>query len=468
MISSKPFPQSFLYLVFFFMITISVSPVVAETLDVGPFFPLNSGDQWTYQNVIDEYDEYDADQMMEILEGTDLVNGAVTKQKESSEEGFSYAVESYTNDENGICLHKIQFKESDGEGGFLTMVGIIEPPLCTSPQLADIDSGYYVNAGQVSMTIVEIPEMPAQILDYNSTTLFHGREVVSLGRLGSYDTVRLSLSLMLNGSIDGEPFVVNESEETWLAQGVGPIQYEDDWGTYQLVSSSLLPCGPELLGACVDEPGCSGAGGYWYDAECNEYPPSDFGGDGKADILLRHVTRGQLWLYQMDGNVIASSNNIGGLSTDWEIAAVADFGGDGKADILLRHSVRGQLWLYQMNGNDVAVSSNIGGLDPGWDVASVADLGGDGRADILLRHSVRGQLWLYQMNGNLVDDSSNIGGLNPEWQVASLADFGGDSKADILLRHSIRGQLWLYQMNGNTVAVSSNIGGLNPEWNVAN
>ena len=95
-------------IVFFFMITISVSPVVAETLDVGPFFPLNSGDQWTYQNVIDEYD---ADQMMEILEGTDLVNGAVTKQKEYSEEGFSYTVESYTNDENGICLHKIQFKE---------------------------------------------------------------------------------------------------------------------------------------------------------------------------------------------------------------------------------------------------------------------------------------------------------------------------------------------------------------------
>ena len=49
---------------------------------------------------------------------------------------------------------------------------------------------------------------------------------------------------------------------------------------------------------------------------------------------------------------------------------MADFGGDGKADILLRHSVRGQLWLYQMNGNLVDDSSNIGGLNPEWNVAN--------------------------------------------------------------------------------------------------
>ena len=240
---------------------------------------------------------------------------------------------------------------------------------------------------------------------------------------------------------------------------------------YEGHCDSSPTCDPDYLHYCLESLDCRSAGGYWYNSQCNMYstPSSDFGADGMADILLslRHSGRGQLWLYEMDGNTIAASNNIGGLSTDWEIAAVADLGGDGKADILLRHSVRGQLWLFEMDGNTIAASNNIGGLSPIWDVEDVADFDGDGKEDILLRHSDRGQLWLYEMDGHVVDASNNIGGLSPIWDVAMVSDFGGDGKADILLRHSTRGQLWLYEMDGPVIDSSNNVGGLNLNWNTA-
>jgi hypothetical protein len=67
----------------------------------------------------------------------------------------------------------------------------------------------------------------------------------------------------------------------------------------------------------------------------------------------------------MDGNSKTGSN-IGALSTDWSVERVADYGGDGRADILLRHS-SGQLYLYEMNGNAKSGSS-IGALSTDWAV----------------------------------------------------------------------------------------------------
>jgi len=99
--------------------------------------------------------------------------------------------------------------------------------------------------------------------------------------------------------------------------------------------------------------------------------------------------------------------------------AVADLGGDRSADILLRNSTSGQLWLFQMFQNVIEYSNNIGGLSTDWDIADVTDLGGDGKADILLRHVSRGQLWLYEMDANVIDNSSNIGGLPLIWQITN-------------------------------------------------
>ena len=190
--------------------------------------------------------------------------------------------------------------------------------------------------------------------------------------------------------------------------------------------------------------------------------PRDFGGDGKADVLIRNQSTGQLYLYEMDGNVRTGSN-IGGLSTDWKVVGIADLGGDGKADIVIRHTSTGQLYLFEMDGN-LRTGSNIGGLSTDWVVVGLGDLGGDDKADIVIRNSLTGQLYLYEMDGNL-RTGSNIGALATDWIVVGIGDLGGDGKDDIVIRNTLTGQLYLYEMDGN-VRTGSNIGGLSTDWDV--
>src|SRR5262245_18179712 len=47
---------------------------------------------------------------------------------------------------------------------------------------------------------------------------------------------------------------------------------------------------------------------------------SDFGGDGRSDLLFRR-TDGQIMLYQMDGLQIAASQSVGAVGTDWTLMA---------------------------------------------------------------------------------------------------------------------------------------------------
>ncbi|RLA00432.1 MAG: VCBS repeat-containing protein, partial [Gammaproteobacteria bacterium] len=51
----------------------------------------------------------------------------------------------------------------------------------------------------------------------------------------------------------------------------------------------------------------------------------------------------------------------------WKVARIADYGGDGKADMLIRKTSTGQLFLNEMDGN-AKTGSNVGGLPTVWKV----------------------------------------------------------------------------------------------------
>jgi len=188
----------------------------------------------------------------------------------------------------------------------------------------------------------------------------------------------------------------------------------------------------------------------------------DFNGDNKSDLLVRHEDRGQLYLYEMNGNQRTGSN-IGGLSTGWTVKGLADLGGDGKADILVRRNSDGYLYFFEMDGNS-KTGSSIGALSTSISIAGLGDLGGDGKDDIVLRAET-GFLSLYEMDGNSITPS-DIGPLSATWTVEGIGDFGGDGKDDLLIRNSNTGQLYLYEMSGNQ-RTGSNIGGLSLDWNIA-
>jgi hypothetical protein len=100
----------------------------------------------------------------------------------------------------------------------------------------------------------------------------------------------------------------------------------------------------------------------------------DFDGDGKADIAWRHSQSGENYLYPMDGTTIKPTEGF--LRTvadlDWKIVAVGDYDGDGKSDLLWRHASTGQNYLYPMDGTAIKPSEGfLRTVPPGsWAVAA--------------------------------------------------------------------------------------------------
>ena len=181
----------------------------------------------------------------------------------------------------------------------------------------------------------------------------------------------------------------------------------------------------------------------------------DMDGDGNDDILLRH-TDGRWKGHLMDGKTVLDSGSITGLPTDpiWNVAGLGDLGGDGKTDVVLRHP-DGQ-WLHApLDG--LTVAPNIA-VEPNltksakWSVAGIADLNGDERDDILLRHE-DGRWHYYPMNGSLAGPGrGSLSGVTNslDWRLAGLGDLDGDGRDDILLRH-VEGRWTYHPMNGRNV-----------------
>lgn len=77
----------------------------------------------------------------------------------------------------------------------------------------------------------------------------------------------------------------------------------------------------------------------------------DLNGDGNDDLLFRRPN-GRWHYYPMDGRkVIADEHGRASITTgaQWQLAGVGDLNGDGKDDVLLRH-VEGRWYYYAMDG----------------------------------------------------------------------------------------------------------------------
>ncbi len=177
----------------------------------------------------------------------------------------------------------------------------------------------------------------------------------------------------------------------------------------------------------------------------------DFDADGKADILWRHGTNGQVWVWPMNGTAIKSQTYLGSVDVGYQIVGTGDFDADGKADILWRHSANGQVWMWPMNGTTIRSQTYIATVDVGYKIVGIADFDGDGKADILWRQPTNGQVWIWLMNGTSIRSQTYLGSVDIAYQIVATGDFDGDLKADILWRHSANGQVWMWPMNGTTI-----------------
>jgi alpha-tubulin suppressor-like RCC1 family protein len=171
-------------------------------------------------------------------------------------------------------------------------------------------------------------------------------------------------------------------------------------------------------------------------------------GDGKADILWRNKINGQVYLWQMDGATPLDETYVGTVATAYDIVGTGDFNGDGTSDILWRHTALGDVWVWLMGGATPLSEVYVDRVDPGYVVKGVGDLDGDGKADIVW-HGAAGDVWVWPMNGTARLDQVWVGSVpDTGYQIQAVADVTGDGKADVVWWHATRGEVWLWTMNG--------------------
>ena len=113
----------------------------------------------------------------------------------------------------------------------------------------------------------------------------------------------------------------------------------------------------------------------------------DFDGDGKSDILWQNSSTGQLYIWLMNGTALSSAVSAGNvpppssvaccsdIGNGWSILGVGDYNGDGKADILWRNLTTGQVYIWLMNGATIGSSASPGTVGAAWQVATLAPIG---------------------------------------------------------------------------------------------
>ncbi|MBW7974350.1 FG-GAP-like repeat-containing protein [Bradyrhizobium sp. BR 10289] len=194
---------------------------------------------------------------------------------------------------------------------------------------------------------------------------------------------------------------------------------------------------------------------------------ADFNGDGRADMLFINSSTHGVAEWQMDGNTILASPQIGtyNAAAGWSFTGTGDFNGDGKSDLLFQNATTNGVAMWQMNGTQVTDSGQIGTVNAaaGWHFTSTGDFNGDGKSDLLFLNAASHGVAIWQMNGAQITDSGQIGAVNAAagWHFATTGDFNGDGKTDLLFLNDTTHGVAMWQMNGTQVIDSGQIGVIN-------
>ena len=184
-------------------------------------------------------------------------------------------------------------------------------------------------------------------------------------------------------------------------------------------------------------------------------PFGDLSGDRCNDLLVR-LASGALRLYKPGcGSAAKPSTAYTALGTGWNqydiLTSPGDLTGDGRADLIARNSSTGDVYLYKATSAGklsarVKLYSNWKGYKK---IIGAGDLNGDGRGDLLAQDKSN-ELWRYYGTGTGTFGARTK--LFNDWGasynvIVGVNDITDDGKADLVSRDS-SGTLWRNAGNG--------------------
>jgi hypothetical protein len=173
---------------------------------------------------------------------------------------------------------------------------------------------------------------------------------------------------------------------------------------------------------------------------------ADIDGNGKADIVVRNASTGQVVVWYMTNGVRTAYKSTA-FSPTLTYVLAADFNNDRKADLLFQDAQRNL---------SIAISSGSGfTLQPvglayasSYALRGATDVSGDGSADILLHDAATNKLVVWYMHGATRAAYNSMTGPAGAALVAH-GDFDGNKKSDVGWAHPTNGRIWLSLSNGS-------------------
>ena len=178
---------------------------------------------------------------------------------------------------------------------------------------------------------------------------------------------------------------------------------------------------------------------------------ADIDGNGKADIVVRNTSTGQVVIWYMN-NGVRTAYKGQAFSTSLTYVLAADFNNDKKADLLFQDAQR-NLFIAISAGASFTLQPVGLAYSSAYALRGATDVSGDGSADILLHDASTNKLVVWYMHGATRAAYNSMVGPTGAVLVAH-GDFDGNKKSDLAWAHPTSGKIWLSLSNGSAFTTS--------------
>lgn len=173
---------------------------------------------------------------------------------------------------------------------------------------------------------------------------------------------------------------------------------------------------------------------------------NDLDGNGKTDLVFRHLTGSDFALWLMSGYSQRVARG-GTRSATYRVATIADIDGDGRSEIVWTSDNR-DLIFTSWNGSAFESSTSPSKYTAGYAVAGSADMNGDGAAELVLHNAGNGAFSVWFMDG-FARKSSISGAMPAAHRLVATADFDGDGRQDLLWTSAAKNLRYVSYVGGS-------------------